>query len=126
MEALKTVDGFLFIHDPEVDSVITWCGVEELAGHHVNGVDSVVEWVVEKFWVLVNLPEDALTIKWAWDDTIFRVVIKRKDVRVVTVVCIHVGHFSNIPHFHWSVIGHGVKLIILFVEADILHKHWDA
>lgn len=41
---------------------------------------------------------------------------------MVSVVCVHVGHLTQVPHFQGSVVRHCVELIIFFVESDALRS----
>jgi hypothetical protein len=43
MKTLQTVDRFFFIHDPQVDRIVTRCCVEELTREHVNRVNRVIK-----------------------------------------------------------------------------------
>lgn len=62
MKSLQTINGFLLVHDPQVDGIIDTRGVKELVGEHINCVNSMVQSIVQQLRVFVNLPEDALPV----------------------------------------------------------------
>lgn len=76
--------------------------------------------IVQKLGVLINLPENALAIERARNNSVLGVGVQAKNIAVVAIVSVHVAHFSHAPDLEGAVRRHRVKLVVLFVEADIL------
>lgn len=118
VQASQGVDGLLFVHDPQIDGVVSRPSQEELTVDHVQSVDSVELARVEQLGVLIDFPEDNLVVHSARDDSISRKRLDPVDVTVVAVVSVHVLHFPQIPHFHRPVLRHRVELVVLPIERD--------
>jgi hypothetical protein len=84
----------------------------------VQSVGIVLRVFVKQFAVLVNFPEDNLSVKSATDDSIFGVVVKHQYICLMAVMRVHVHHFADVPNFQTPVIRSCVKLIVLFVKLD--------
>lgn len=118
MHAFQREDGLLFVESPQVDGIVRGASHEELLIDHVDCVDGMTGVVVQKLLVLVDLPEDYLSIQAARDNSILRVGVDGHNVSSVTVVRIHIVHISEVPDFQRSILRDSVKLIIFSIHGN--------
>lgn len=100
MAVLQCEDWSLLVHDPKIKAVV---GVrpchKEMVVDDVKGICCVFLVLVEQLGVLIHLPEDNLSVEADTDDSVFRISLQIEDVCVMSVVRVHVHHFSDIPYF---------------------------
>lgn len=73
---------------------------------------------VQELRVLVDFPENNLAVEAAAHDSVLGILLERQNVGLMTVVRVHIHHFSYVPDFEGSVVARSVKLVILFVKLD--------
>lgn len=72
--------------------------------------------LVQKLGVFVHLPKDYLAVEATAHNSITRILGHGQDVRLVSIMRVHVHHFSDVPDFQTSVVAGGVELIVLTIE----------
>jgi len=60
----------------------------------INGVDGVTRVTVEEFLVFVDLPENALSVEAAGDNSVLRVRIDSQNISSMPIVRVDILHLS--------------------------------
>lgn len=119
MTIINCENWLFLIHYPQVHAVIGIrpCG-EEVGVDYVQSIGAVLGVFVEELRVFVYLPEDYLAVEAAAHDSITRILRHGQDVRLVTVMRVHIHHFSDVPDFQTSVVGSSIELIVFAIERN--------
>ena len=84
--------------------------------YHVQSICEVIRISVKKLTVFIYFPENNLSIESTTHHSISWIFFQVKNIGLMTVMRVHVHHFSYIPYFQGSVVAHCIKLIIFLVE----------
>ena len=65
VQTFQAVNWLFLVHDPQVHCVVRRCSHEKLVVYDVHCVSAVSEIVIQQFCILIDFPENALSVQTA-------------------------------------------------------------